>query len=365
MTDKMRVYTQVLRMLKKQMPTTRQCFVVTLAMMISGIVTGKKAQLSVMSEQIPSQAKPKSNERRMRRFVKNKRVDETVFYMPFAEMILQQLAAHTLYIAIDGSTVGRGCMTMMVGVVYRQRLLPLAWLTYRGKKGHTTATRHIKLLQLLQPLIPTGGNVVLLGDAEYDTVDMLRWIMDETNWCFVVRTAPQLLISQGKTTQKLRDLCAEKGSITSQSNSYFTAQELGPVTAIAWWGQAYEKPIYLITNHTKPEEACQFYRKRFKIETMFSDKKSRGFHIHKSHLSEPKRVACLLLASCLAYLWMIYLGVSVKADEKKRCLIDRTDRTDKSLFRLGIDWLNYALNHGLPFDVAFYLPPAHLNSSVR
>ncbi len=365
MTDKMRVYTKVLQTLKKQMPTTRQCFVVTMAMMISGIVTGKKAQLSVMSAQIPSRAKPKSNERRMRRFVSNERIDKTIFYMPFAEMILQQLAQHTLYIAIDGSTVGRGCMTIMVGVVYRQRLLPLAWLTYRGKKGHTTAARHIELLQLLQPLIPTEGKVVLLGDAEYDTVDMLRWVKNETNWCFVVRTAPQLTISQAGSTQKLRDLCAEKGSMTSLSDSYFTSQMLGLVTAIAWWGKAYEKPIYLITNHTEPEEACRFYRKRFKIETMFSDKKSRGFHIHKSHLSEPRRVACLLLASCLAYLWMIYLGVTVKADEKKRCLIDRTDRVDKSLFRLGIDWLNYALNHGLPFDVAFYLPPAFLISSVR
>jgi len=365
MTDKMRVYTKVLQMLKKQMPTTRQCFVVTLAMMISGIVTGKKAQLSVMSEQIPSQAKPKSNERRMRRFVKNERIDKTVYYMPFAEMILQQLAVHTLYIAIDGSTVGRGCMTIMVGVVYKQRLLPLAWLTYRGKKGHTTAARHIELLQLLHPLIPTGGEVVLLGDAEYDTVDMLNWVENETEWCFVVRSAPQILISQAGSTQKLRDLSAEKGSMTFLSNIYFTSQMLGPVMAIAWWGKAYEKPIYLITNHTNPKEACRFYKKRFKIETMFSDKKSRGFHIHKSHLSEPKRVARLLLASCLAYLWMIYLGVSVKADEKKRCLIDRTDRVDKSLFRLGMDWLNYALNHGLPFDVAFYLPPALLNSSVR
>lgn len=365
MTDKMRVYTQVLRTLKKLMPTTKQCFVVTLAMMISGIVTGKKAQLSVMSEQIPSGAKPKSSEKRMRRFVKNERVDKTVFYLPFAEMILQQLAVHTLYIAIDGSTVGRGCMTVMVGVVYRQRLLPLAWLTYRGQKGHTTAARHIELLQLLQPLIPTQAKVVLLGDAEYDTVEMLGWLKNETNWCFVVRTAPQLTISQADTTHKLRDLCAEQGSITSLSDIYFTSQMLGPIMAIAWWGIAYEKPIYLITNHTEPEEACRFYRKRFKIETMFSDKKSRGFHIHKSHLAEPKRVARLLLASCLAYIWMIYLGVTVTADENKRSLIDRTDRTDKSLFRLGIDWLNYALNHGLPFDVAFYLPPDLLFSSVR
>lgn len=365
MSDKKKVYTKVLQTLKKQMPTTKECFVVTLAMMISGIVTGKKAQLSVMSEQIPTQAKPKSNEKRMRRFVKNKRVDKTVFYMPFAEMILQQLATHTLYIAIDGSGVGRDCMSIMVGVVYRQRLLPLAWVTYRGQKGHTTAARHIELLQLLQPLIPAGGKVVLLGDAEYDTVDMLRWLKDETDWSFVVRTAPQLLVSQGDKSHKLRDLCGEQGSITYLSEADFTAKKFGPIMAIAWWGNSYEKPIYLITNHDKAEEACHYYTKRFKIETMFSDKKSRGFNIHKSHLSDPERVARLLLAACLAYLWMVYLGVLVKADEAKRRLIDRTDRTDKSLFRLGIDWLTYALNHERPFEVAFWMPFDQPLSSVR
>jgi hypothetical protein len=365
MTDKMKVYTKVLKMLKKQMPTLRQQFVVTLAMMISGIVTGKKAQLSVMSAQIPTRAKTKSTERRMRRFVNNKKIDKDVLYMPFAEIILQQLAQHTLYIAIDGSTVGRGCMMIMVGVVYHQRLLPLAWLTYQGKKGHTTAIRHIELLELLRPLIPTNGKVVLLGDAEYDTVEMLNWVRNETNWCFVMRSAPQILLTRAEETIKIRDLSPTQGSITARADCYFTAELFGPIMIIAWWGKKYKKPIYLITNHTEAKEACDYYKKRFKIETMFSDKKSRGFQIHKSHLSAPERVARLLLASCIAYLWMIYLGVSVKWDEKKRCLIDRTDRVDKSLFRLGIDWLNYALNHGLSFDVAFYLPFAHLNSSVR
>lgn len=31
------------------------------------------------------------------------------------------------------------------------------------------------------------------------------------------------------------------------------------------------------------------YAKRFRIETFFSDQKSRGFHLHKSHLSDPVR----------------------------------------------------------------------------
>jgi hypothetical protein len=42
-------------------------------------------------------------------------------------------------------------------------------------------------------------------------------------------------------------------------------------------------------------------------------------------------------------------------DEAKRCLIDLTHRIDKSLFRLGNDWLKYVLTHGLEFTVAFHL----------
>ncbi len=366
MSDNRRVYSQVLKTLKKLMPTTKQAHVVTLSMMISGIVTGKKAQLSAMSREIPSQtAKSSSIEMQMRRFVKNDKIDEKVMFLPFAEMILQQLALHTLYIAIDGSTVARGCMTVMVGVVYRQRLLPLAWVTYKGKKGHTTAERHIELLELLKPLIPTGGDVVLLGDAEYETVAMLEWVKERTDWCFVVRSAPQLLIIKDENRQKLRDLCGEQGATSSLADAYFTDQEVGPVTAIAWWGKEYKKPIYLITNHLDVKEACHFYKKRFKIETMFSDQKSRGFHIQKSHLSDPVRVSSLLLASCLAYIWMMYLGITVMADEHKRRLVDRTDRVDKSMFRVGLDWLKYLLNHELPFDVSFYLPPFLLDSSVR
>ena len=53
------------------------------------------------------------------------------------------------------------------------------------------------------------------------------------------------------------------------------------------------------------------------------------------------------------------------ADEHKRRLIGRTDRVDKSMFRLGLDWLKHLLNHNLPLDVFFYLPPFLLDLSVR
>ena len=56
------------------------------------------------------------------------------------------------------------------------------------------------------------------------------------------------------------------------------------------------------------EAAIVLYRKRAHIETFFSDQKSRGFHLHKSHLREPARLTRLLIAACLAYLWVVYLA---------------------------------------------------------
>ena len=126
----------------------------------------------------------------------------------------------------------------------------------------------------------------------------------------------------------------------------------------------YKEPLYLVTNMELVEEACYWYTKRFRIETFFSDQKSRGFHIHKSHLADPARLSRLLIAACLAYVWMIGLGLFTLASGQQS-RIDRTDRVDKSLFRLGLDWLKHCLKRGLPFPVLFWFQPPRFAVNVR
>ena len=126
MTDRHRVYTKVKKTLKQIMKLDHQGQVVTLAMMISGIVMSRKAQLSGMSSEIPTETKEKSVEMRMRRWVKDD-LDVEAVYMPFARQILEALSHLPLVLVMDGSQVGRGCMVLMVGVLYQKRALPIAW----------------------------------------------------------------------------------------------------------------------------------------------------------------------------------------------------------------------------------------------
>ena len=80
MTDRHRVYTKGKKTLKRMMKLSHQGQVVTLAMMISGIVLSRNAQLSMMSSEIPSERKEKSIEMRMRRWVKDT-IDVEAVYM--------------------------------------------------------------------------------------------------------------------------------------------------------------------------------------------------------------------------------------------------------------------------------------------
>src|SRR2546426_12422773 len=92
----------------------------------------------------------------------------------------------------------------------------------------------------------------------------------------------------------------------------------------------------------------------FIIETFFSDQKSRGFHIHKSHISDPQRLSRLLIAACLAYIWIVYLG-SLCEKEGWRSVIHRSDRCDVSLFQLGLRLLEHFINENLPILVQFHV----------
>jgi hypothetical protein len=137
----------------------------------------------------------------------------------------------------------------------------------------------------------------------------------------------------------------------------FTQQAYGPVLVLGWWQPDFKEPLYLVSNLELGEEALYWYRHRFKIETFFSDQKSRGFHLHKSHLADPQRLARLMIAACLAYIWIVWLGVIAKR-EQWQCLIHRPDRCDLSLFQLGLRLLDLFLNNDLPILFSFYFSPS-------
>jgi hypothetical protein len=105
----------------------------------------------------------------------------------------------------------------------------------------------------------------------------------------------------------------------------------------------------LLAQWLRPE----LYDKRL-LRATRSPRYSLGFHLHKSHLSDPTRLTRLLMAACLAYIWIIYLGALCEQDGWVS-IIHRGDRCDRSLFQLGLRLLDYLLSEDYTIPVAFYI----------
>jgi len=343
MSDNLKRYRAICSGLKQFFPkqlTPRQLqrFKV-MAAMINGIVGSRQVQLPKMADKFPTSAYRESRIKRFTRWLQNGSVTQTFYFAPFAEALLAGLASEPLVLVMDGSCVGRGCQCLMVSVVYGKRTLPIGWLVFEGKKGHSGEERHLELLQQIHPLIPDDATVIVLGDGEFDGIGFLDQI-EEWDWFYVCRTAKNALLHEEDASFSFDEWGAQLGACLNLTDVQFTAERYGVLLAIAWWREGYQDPIYLVSNMELAAEACAYYEKRFLIETFFSDQKSRGFNLHRSHLSHPERIARLLIAACLAYIWIIYLGVLAQTD-KFRPQLHRTHRCDLSLFQLGLALLEH------------------------
>jgi len=315
----------------------------------------KSCQLPKIASKVPGEVHPDSRTKQFSRWVTNEAITFDLYFLPFVEPLLVRLAAiRPLVLVMDGSAVARGCVTLMVSVLYAGRALPVAWLVMTGAKGHFLAETHVALLREVKTRVPDPATVVLLGDGEFDSPE-LQAEADGYGWAYVCRTAKNIQISaEGAAWLSLEDLGVTRGSRVYRKGVLFTKAAYGPVMVIAWWGRDYTEPIYLVSNLTSLHAACDWYRKRAQIETFFSDQKSRGFQLDRSHVSDPARVARLMLAACLAYLWVIYLG-TVAQDDDWVASIHRRHRCDLSLFQLGLRLLEYFLNHEHPIPSTFNL----------
>jgi Transposase DDE domain len=327
----------------------------TLAALISGIVGSKSTQLPHMATKVPNGTKPESRVKRFARWLDNPHILEEVYFLPYADVLLQHLAWQTVVLVMDGSGVGRGCTALMIHVVYKGRALPLAWRVRQAPKGHFPEDLHIAVVELVRELIPAGTKVVFLGDGEFDGIK-LQETMHEAGWEYACRTSPGNTATWGDETFHVDELgaCLKPGRLIELKEVAMTREAYGPVMLLCCWAKGHAEPLYLVSNMSSAEEAIDYYQKRFRIETFFSDQKSRGFNIHKSHLTDPQRLSRLLIASCLAYIWLVYLG-SLGKKERWQSIIHRRKRCDLSLFQLGLRLLEHFLNEELPLPVQFHV----------
>ena len=297
-----------------------------MASLIQACISNGHCRLESLSEATDAyRARKKSSLlQQAKRWLSNKWTDWQTFFLPFARHFLQGLAAKgEIVFVVDGSQTGSANTTLMLSVLCRGFAVPVAWVVKKGEKGHFPEEMHTDLLKVIAPICPTGCRLVLLGDGEFDGQGLRQWCADN-HWSFVVRTSSDRLIDfDGEV--------ARFDSIQTTQSICFIEGALPLANAVYWRGKGHSKPLFLLTNMELGYEACQYYKRRFKIETLFKHLKSAGFYLHKTRLKCPEKVANLIIVVAFAFVFSFCIGLLIKEKEplQKLELIVRKDRLAK------------------------------------
>ena len=83
------------------------------------------------------------------------------------------------------------------------------------------------------------------------------------------------------------------------------------------------------------------YKKRWGIEALFANLKSRGFDLEQTHLVHEKRIEKLIALLAIALTWAHLVGEWVAIHNPLK--IKKHGRKEMSIFRYGLDYLQYVL----------------------
>lgn len=338
------LYNTVITKVKQIVPTQHAYRKRNLTWLITGMFHARSVHLSKIANRIPSNSQRESLVRRLSRFIQNPQVRVREWYESVARQLLAAAAeAGEVRLIIDGSKVAFEHQLLMVALAYRRRALPIAWTWVRGAKGHSSAWKQQALLQYVRDLMPEKATVILTGDSEFTP---LQGVAQEWGWFYALRhKGSHLYRSQPDGEwRRLDSLVSRAGQQVWLENVTLTKLHQHQCHFLAYWRRGEKEPWLIATNLPTAQKTRQHYSRRMWIEEMFGDFKGHGVDLEASHLRHFLRLSRLTLAVSLLYVWLVAFG-SAQSKNGKRTLVDRTDRRDLSIYRIGHDLLiRYLVN---------------------
>jgi hypothetical protein len=354
---------QLYRLWRKRLsqlaPDECQTRLANMLWLVVGLYKARSVYLSLIARQFPIRAKKLSLVRRLERFLDNGAVRVREWYTPVAMGLLKAASSGgVVHLIIDGTKVGSRHQLLMLSIAFRRRALPLAWTWLRTSSGHSTARKQLALLGYVQGLMPPSIQVSLVGDSEFGNVALLRQL-DTWGWDYALRLkgTRRFWPYQTRHLYRLDRQKPQPGEMRWLGRVNLTATNPYVTNLVLYQACGEDTPWYLATNLAGPHGALRLYRRRMWIEEMFGDMKGHGFNLEATRLGTFLRLSRLTLAVCLLYLWLVATGEHVLATNQAG-EVDRIDRRDLSVFRIGWDFIErrLALNDRLPvcFVPAFW-----------
>lgn len=308
----------------------------TLALIVVAMVSARTVNLSHLAAERPGPAQVASTYRRLQRFFQHVRLGRD-WAAPIAAGLAGLRGSGSWYLALDRTQwrIGSHEVNVLVlAAVTRRFRLPLMWTVLRGR-GNSGTRQRIALMRRYLKLFEVSTIRLLVADREFIGRDWTDFLC-ENNIPFAIRLREDLRITtdggheltldarlhwrrRGKTLTGWLGAGRNRG----RHRLSFAAKPLG------------DGEWLVVATNRAPQLALAAYRRRWAIECLFGDAKTRGLNLEDTRLKDPAKLGLLMGLIALAVAWAARAARDLLATRwpKRKA----HGYLEKSWFRTGFD----------------------------
>jgi hypothetical protein len=314
----------------------------TLCLIVVGMIGARTVNLGHIATERGGQVRVGSTYRRLQRFFQYVALGADWA----APLLAGMLGTDRWTLVLDRTqwAIGRTEVNFLVlAAVTRRKRVPLLWTLLPHRGSSSTADR-IALVERYLALFPPTSIRVLLGDREFVGNDWFNYLCRK-DIPFAIRLRANLRMTDADG----HDLSFEARLRRAGRGRTFSGR-LGPGHAegggadaplLGFAAKRLDGEWLIVASNLAPAKGLALYRKRWQIECLFAEAKTRGLNLEDTRLSCPRKLALLMGLVALALAWAACAAI-------RRLGHDAPARKvhgfyEKSIFRIGFDELRNLL----------------------
>ncbi len=283
-----------------------------LAWLMIALLEKTRAHLFRLAEKLPDdETTDMARRQRIRRFLSNCRIDVAMFIQPLLRLLRPLLlGAPEVILSMDRTEWrrrGQVVNILSVALVLDGVTFPLYWIVL--SRPGATGLEHWQ--QVLTPALDALRStswlnrclLTVAADREFASPKLAEWLFSTYRVNSVLRLKRSEYLRHGLNCQKVADWlqplrpnqCRFLRDCRVTQSSHFC------VNVALLWDKGYDEPWVILSTHRTFPSTIGAYHKRWGIEPMHRNWKSSAFDIEGTRVTDPQRIARLLIPIALCY----------------------------------------------------------------
>jgi len=229
---------------------------------------------------------------------------------------------------------------LTLAIVYQGVAFPIFMLML-DKRGNSDTAERIGIMNRYIRLFGRETIDCLLADREFVGEQWMTYL-NALHIRYYIRIRENFIVHDPRTGRELKAFVMFAGLKCGECKILYRIfrvnGQLCYLSASKLNGKNGKPELQIIISFNKPEDAQEYYKERWQIETAFKGLKSSGFNIEQTHLTDLVRIQKLFTIVMLAFAWAYVVGVFIN-DNIKPIRILKHGRRAKSLLKYGLEYV--------------------------